>query len=334
MATIRDIAKMAGVSASTVSRILNNDVSLKTSLETKQKVIETAKKLNYKKVVKQGKAAFKLGIVQWFSPEQETKDSYYFMIRKGIEDFCIKNCIQIVRAFKSDVNYMEQLENVDGLICIGKFSYGEVNKLIKVSKNIVFLDMEVEEYSVTTFSLDFKKAVYDVMEYLEARGHKKIGFLGGKEFVEQGVTFDDDRKKYYLKYCNRHHLDGSQYLKEGMYSVESGYGMMSELIQEKNIPTAVFAASDHIAIGAMKAIRENGLRIPEDISIIGFDDVDLCEFTTPVLTTVHAPAYDMGQYGVNFLFASSNLTLSTPIKVKMSCEIIERESCKTINSNG
>lgn len=333
MATIRDIAKMAGVSASTVSRILNNDVSLKTSLETKQKVIETAKKLNYKKVVKQGKAAFKLGIVQWFSPEQETKDSYYFMIRKGIEDFCIKNCIQIVRAFKSDVNYMEQLENVDGLICIGKFSYGEVNKLIKVSKNIVFLDMEVEEYSVTTFSLDFKKAVYDVMEYLEARGHKKIGFLGGKEFVEQGVTFDDDRKKYYLKYCNRHHLDGSQYLKEGMYSVDSGYGMMSELIQEKNIPTAVFAASDHIAIGAMKAIHENGLRIPEDISIIGFDDVDLCEFTIPTLTTVHAPAYDMGQYGVNFLFASSNLTLSTPIKVKMSCEIIERESCKTINSN-
>lgn len=162
MATIRDIAKMAGVSASTVSRILNNDVSLKTSLETKQKVIETAKKLNYKKVVKQGKAAFKLGIVQWFSPEQETKDSYYFMIRKGIEDFCIKNCIQIVRAFKSDVNYMEQLENVDGLICIGKFSYGEDKKLIKVSKNIVFLDMEVEEYSVTTFSLDFKKAVYDV----------------------------------------------------------------------------------------------------------------------------------------------------------------------------
>lgn len=334
MATIRDIAKMAGVSASTVSRILNNDVSLKTSLETKQKVIETAKKLNYKKVVKQGKAAFKLGIVQWFSPEQETKDSYYFMIRKGIEDFCIKNCIQIVRAFKSDVNYMEQLENVDGLICIGKFSYGEVNKLIKVSKNIVFLDMEVEEYSVTTFSLDFKKAVYDVMEYLEARGHKKIGFLGGKEFVEQGVKFDDDRKKYYLKYCNKHHLDGSQYLKEGIYSVESGYGMMSELIQEKNIPTAVFAASDHIAIGAMKAIHENGLRIPEDISIIGFDDVDLCEFTIPTLTTVHAPAYDMGQYGVNFLFASSNLTLSTPIKVKMSCEIIERESCKTINSNG
>ena len=67
---------------------------------------------------------------------------------------------------------------------------------------------------------------------------------------------------------------------------------------------------------------------------IGFDDVDLCEFTTPALTTVHAPAYDMGQYGVNFLFASSNLTLSTPIKVKMSCEIIERESCGTINSNG
>lgn len=332
MATIRDIAKMAGVSASTVSRILNNDVSLKTSLETKQKVIETAKKLNYKKTVKQSKAAFKLGIIQWFSPEQETKDSYYFMIRKGIEDFCIKNCIQIIRAFKSDVNYMEQLENVDGLICIGKFSSTDIRKLMRVSGNIIFLDMEIEEYSVTTFSLDFKKAVYDVMEYLETRGHKKIGFLGGREYVEQGVAFDDARKKYYLKYCDKHHLDGNKYLKEGAYSVESGYEMMSELIQEKNIPTAIFAASDHIAIGAMKAANENGLKIPEDISIIGFDDVDLCEFTTPALTTVHAPAYDMGQYGVNFLFAASNLTLSTPIKVKISCEIVERESCGTIKS--
>lgn len=75
-------------------------------METKQKVIDAAKKLNYKKVGRSTKATFRLGIVQWFSAEQELQDTYYLSVRNGIEDFCIKNCIQIVRAFKTDVNYM------------------------------------------------------------------------------------------------------------------------------------------------------------------------------------------------------------------------------------
>lgn len=330
MATIRDIAEKAQVSVATVSRILNNDASLKASMETKQKVVEIARELGYRKSGKQTKAAFTLGILQWFSAEQKMKDNYYLMIRKGIEDFCIKNCIQAVRAFKSDVDYMNQLQGVDGLMCIGKFSKKEVNCLMEITSNIVFLDMTVEEYAVTTFSLDFKRAVYDIMEYLTAKGHEKIAFLGGREYLEQNEIFCDERKKYYEEFCEKYKLNARAYLKEGVYSVESGYEMMNELIREGQIPTAVFAASDHIAIGAMKAIRENGLCIPEDISVVGFDDVDLCSFISPTLTTMHAPAYDMGQYGVNFLFAASNLIQATPIKVKIPCRLVERESCADV----
>lgn len=330
MATIKDIAEMANVSVATVSRILNNDATLKTSLETKQRVIEAAKKLKYKKTSRQTKATFKLGIVQWSSAEQEMKDSYYLSVRRGIEDFCIKNCIQIVRAYKSDLNYTEQIQDVDGIICIGKFSQKEIQKLVCISKNIVFLDMPVDDYSATTFSLDFKMAVNIAMDYLLKKGHKKIAFLGGKEYLEDSIVFDDERKKTYISYCEKHNLESELYRKEGSYSIESGYDMMNELIREKKIPTAVFAASDHIAFGAMKAIKENGLKIPDDISIIGFDDADICGYTTPGLTTIHAPAYDMGQYGVNFLFADSNLSISTPIKVKMPCRLVERESCKSL----
>ena len=102
---------------------------------------------------------------------------------------------------------------------------------------------------------------------------------------------------------------------------------MSEFIQSKDMPTAVFAASDYIAFGAMKAIKENGLKIPEDISVIGFDDAQICNYTTPTLTTIHAPAYDMGQYGANFLFGATNCSITTPLNVKMPCELVERESC-------
>ena len=77
----------------------------------------------------------------------------------------------------------------------------------------------------------------------------------------------------------------------------------------------------------MKAINEKGLKMPEDISIVGFDDASICNYTTPSLTTLHAPAYDMGQYGVNFLYGASNLSISTAVKVKMPCTLVERESC-------
>lgn len=330
MATIKDIAQMAGVSPATVSRILNHDATLSTSLETKQRVIASAKKLNYKKTGKSAKAAFLLGIVQWFSAEQELKDSYYLSVRNGIEDFCMKNSIQIVRAFKSDVNYLEQLQDVDGLICIGKFAEKEIRELMKISHNIVFLDMPVSDYAVTTFTLDFKRAVNSAMDYLVGLGHERIAFLGGQEYVEGNVRFDDERIRAYQAYCKAHKMDAGKYLMEGSYSIESGYEMMKELLAKKERPTAVFAGSDYIAFGAMKAMKEMGLKIPEDISIIGFDDAEICNYTTPTLTTIHAPAYDMGQYGVNFLFAASNLSIATPIAVKMPCTLIERESCQAL----
>lgn len=138
MARIKDIAEKSGVSVSAVSRILNNDPTLSASLETKRKVMKVAKKLGYKKIPKASKALFKLGILQWFSPKQEMEDSYYLDIRRGVEDFCLKNSVEIVRTFKTDVNYLEQLESVDGLICIGKFSDIEIKELIEITDNIVF----------------------------------------------------------------------------------------------------------------------------------------------------------------------------------------------------
>jgi LacI family transcriptional regulator len=116
-------------------------------------------------------------------------------------------------------------------------------------------------------------------------------------------------------------------LREGDFSTASGYEMMSELIEEGKIPTAVMAASDAIAFGAMKAIRERGMSIPEDVSLIGFNNTEMSEYCEPALTTIHAPAYDMGQHGANLLYVSSHLSIKTPLKVKIPCRLIERASC-------
>ena len=329
MATIKDIANAAGISAGAVSRILNNDPTLSVSPETKKRVLEIAQELNYQKSRNRDKSIFKMGILQWFSAEQEMQDSYYLLVRQGIEDFCQKHSIGIVRAFQSDAASIATLQDVDGLICIGKFSDEEIHKFIDICKNIVFLDMPVSDYNITTLTMDFKAAVYDALDYLTELGHKRIAYLGGKEYVGNQELFTEERKQAFIAYTNKHELNDCLIF-EDAFSTASGYQMMQELLQNEKLPTAVFAASDAIAFGAMRAIQEKGLSIPDDISIIGFNDTEMSAYTTPALTTISDPAYDMGQHGANLIYAATNLNIATPLKAKIPCQLVKRESCAKI----
>lgn len=330
MATIKDIAQAAGISTGAVSRILNNDPTLSVSAETKKRVFDIAQELNYQKSRNRDKSLFKMGILQWFSAEQEMQDSYYLLVRQGIEDFCQKHSIGIVRAFQSDISSINTLQEVDGLICIGKFSDEEIQKFIGICNNIVFLDMPVQDYKITTLTMDFKSAVYDALDYLTELGHQKIAYLGGNEYIGNQELFIDERKQAFVTYMRNHGLDSTS-IYEGSFSTTSGYQLTQELLENEELPTAIFAASDAIAFGAMRAIQEKGLSIPDDISIIGFNDTEMSSYTTPALTTISAPAYDMGQHGANLIYAATNLNINTPLKAKIPCQLVKRESCKKIN---
>ena len=332
MATLKDIAQSAGISAGAVSRILNKDPSLSVSPETRRRVFEIAQKLNYQKSQRRDRPLFNMGILQWFSAEQEMQDSYYLLARQGIEDFCQRHSIEIIRAFQADTASIEALSHADGLICIGKFSHEEIARFIKVCPNIVFLDMPVSDYRITTLTMDFKSAVYEALDYLAGLGHQRIAYLGGREYVgRHRELFPDERKAAFLSYMNRHGLDDSL-LCEGAFTSASGYEMMQTILDAKVLPTAIFAASDAIAFGAMRAIQERGLSIPADISVIGFNDTPMSTYTTPALTTISAPAYDMGQHGANLIHAAANLNISTPLKIKIPCRLIVRESCRGISN--
>ena len=96
----------------------------------------------------------------------------------------------------------------------------------------------------------------------------------------------------------------------------------------RNAPlTAVFAASDAIAYGVLRAVKEHGFKVPEDISVIGINDSEMSRFSEPALTTMHAPVYEMGQHGANLVYAMSRLSIETPLKAQLSCYLVERESC-------
>ena len=331
MTTIKDIAASAGVSPGTVSRILNNDATLNVSPETRQKVLDTAHSLNYKKKSRaSGKSVYTLGIVQWFSPQQEMEDNYYLLIRQGIEDFCMQNCIHVVRTYKADLNYMDALKNVDALICVGKFSKDEIHRFREMTSSIIFLDMPVENIAISTITLDFEHAMQTGLDYLTALGHTRIGFLGGKEYLADGSLFPDVRKSLFINYCRTHSLDCESYILEDSFTIESGYRMMNRLLDQNTLPSAIIASSDPIAIGALRALTARNIHVPEDISLMGFDDTSLSAFTAPPLTTIHAPAYDMGSFGANIVFNILKLQPATAMKIQLPCRLVERQSCRRI----
>lgn len=329
MATLKDIAKLAGVSSASVSRILNNDPTLNVPLETKQRVFHAAQELGYQKKKKKfDDNVMSVGIIQWFSPIQETEDPYYLSIRQGVEEFCFQNKIAIKRAFQTDIDYLASLEGVEGLICIGKYSHADMDTFRNLCPNLIYLDMNIDPIHECSIVLDFKNAMKSVIQYLSQLQHRTIGYLGGLEYTGQEL-YPDVRKKYFIRFCEEEHIDFQDYIIEDAFSIESGFNMMSELIQKNKIPSALFAASDPIAIGAMRALNQNGIRIPEDISIIGFDNINTANYTSPPLTTIFAPTFDMGYMGARMIYDAfqRNENIS-PVRIQMPCFLIERESCQ------
>lgn len=332
MATIKDISQKTGISAGAVSRILNNDPYLSVTEETRQKVIDAARELGYKRKSKSSllKNSFTIGIVQWFSIQQEIEDSYYLYIRHGIEDFCMKNNITVIRAFKTDHAYTESLRDADALICIGKFGTKDILSLKKISNKILFIDMDIDDDSISTINLDYKNAMFQALDYLVKCGHRSIGFLGGKEYLEGHVLYQDKRKDYFEEYCMMHNISYKDFILLDRFSTKSGYDMMLNLIRKKMLPTAIFAASDPIAIGALSALTDRGYKVPDDISIIGFDDTDASGYTTPALTTIHTPSYHMGNYGAGIVYHLLNAKNAPPMKIKLPCSLTIRASVKVL----
>ena len=219
------------------------------------------------------------------------------------------------------------LRGCDGIICLGKFAQEEVKSFIEICSNIVFLDMRVEHYNITSLTMDFKQAVRDALDYLYHLGHRKIGFMGGKEYVGNHELLVDPRLEEYIAYMKEKNLPYEKYLYEGSFNTFSGYEMGKVIATSEEHPTAIFAASDALAVGALKAFKEADMEVPEDISLVGFNNTELSEYTVPALTTVNAPAYDMGQHGANLIYAASNLSIRTPLKAEIPCNLVVRESC-------
>lgn len=343
MATIRDIAERAGVSPTTVSRVLNHDETISVQEKTRQSILEAAEELDYTPRAKrksQGERRLKVALVYTYSPAEELDDPYYLCVRLAIEKKLREEHDTGIVIQDRENGPFTGLTGVDGIIGLGTFTAEECNSIGSWHIPGVFIDSTPNSSMFDSIIVDYHSAVKKVLDYLFACGHRRIGLIGSKESYETSERSIDPRTVYFKEILERKGLYDPRLVKTGKFTAADGYRLFRELWQDFHIegqetdiegfPTALFVANDSIATGVYKAAYDLGLSIPEDISIVGFNDIPSAKFMTPPLTTVRLPMEFMGEYAVKLLRERVTGERATGIRVTAGVELKIRSSVKVL----
>lgn len=327
MATIREVAEKSGVSMATVSRVLNFDETLNVAEETKNRIFETAQSLEYVSSHRKKKQkALNLGIAHWYTIEQEQKDPYYLAIRLAVEKKCDEESIVFQRLAACDKSH----KALDGIIAIGKFGKEAINQLDTYECPIVFVDFSPDEEKYDAVVTDYENGVKKAIQFLLKLGHKEIGYIGGEEYLE-GHLLQDERESTFKQFMEQLDLFHEEWFLKGTFLPEEGYRIMKTYLAMRNYPKAFFVASDPMAIGAYKAISEAGLKVGQDVSMVGFDDIYISQYLAPSLTTVKVYTDFMGETAVDVLIEQIKSKRDIHKKTLIPTKLMIRESCNKIN---
>lgn len=310
MATIKDIAEKAKVSIATVSRVLNYDKTLSITDEKRKLILEVAEEFDYetprnrrKRIANEQKDRIKIGLINFTTLNQELEDPYYLAIRIGIEKKCAAEEIDVIKIYKTDDGYdMSGFVEAKGLVCVGKFTEEDVKLFAQTSDQMVFVDCAPHDEKYDAVNIDLETSVMKILDAIIEEGHTEVGFIGGTEFYSDFNTpMGERRDKVFKEYMSERNLYNEDFCFVGEFNPRSGYELMLKALELPKLPSVFFLASDSMAIGALRAIHEKGLNIPEDIGIVGFNDIPTAKYTVPPLTTLHVYTEFMGETAVDLL---------------------------------
>lgn len=329
MATIKDIAQLAGVSPATVSRVLNYDPELSVAEETKQKIFEAAENLNYTKHLKATRSyKASLLLLQWYNAKEELEDLYYLSIRLGIEKKAQELGFEITHGTLGEGHFLEK--NFDGVLALGKFSKEQVASFAKISENLLFVDFDAYDLGYDSLVVDFKQGVKQALQALKETKVATVGFLGGLEKAKGShEVLPDPRKMWYDTQVGDFDFTKSDFYYEAPFTVSGGYEAMKKVLTEKKVlPEGLFCASDALAIGASRALQEAGYKIPEDLALVGFNDVSVAKYVTPSLSTVKVHTEWMGEVALSVMGELLGEKAPVPRKIILGTSFIQRNSTK------
>lgn len=329
--TIRDIAKQAGVSISTVSRVMNGNKMVNS--EMKEKVEEVLKQTGYRpNALAKGLVNNRTNCIGVLIPDLANVNFAEFV--KGVEQYVKEKNYTVLLGnsmndVDSEISYFNVFsENrVDGIIFSGTM-FTEKHKLFIKQSNIptIICGQKFEELDLPWVNVDNEKAAYDATKQLIEMGHRNISFISGPIW-DKAAGYD--RYQGFLKALAEGGINPSKAITaEGDFSLRSGYKCMEQIL-EKTYPTAVFAANDFMAVGAIKCLDNHKISVPDQVSVMGFDDDPFAEMHIPSLSSIKVDFFRIGEIAAEILLSEiqgENVTKENVV----GYEIIQRDSTAVI----
>ncbi|WP_350299235.1 LacI family DNA-binding transcriptional regulator [Peribacillus frigoritolerans] len=343
MIRLKDIAERVGVSISTVSRVIQNDQTRNVNQETKAKIWEAVKELGYipnqnaRNLVanKQGKNKIRTMKIGWVAnPKQAEINPYFANIYTGIRDVLTDhdyNLISITRdELENETLLLKTIHDsgIEGLLLIDKIN-DSIIEYIQQNIPLVGLDFFYTDKNIAIVDYDREESIKMVVQYLVKQGHRDIGFIGGGANETFENLYAEHRFKGFQYAMEEAGLAiQSEWVMNTQWKMENSYEKMKTLIKSDplHMPTAMVCASDLMAIPAMRAVRENKLRIPEDIAFFGVDNIEMGKYSSPQLSTVDIPKYEMGRIAAKTIMEMVEGKIKLPIKIILPFELVLRES--------
>ncbi|NGZ74594.1 LacI family DNA-binding transcriptional regulator [Saccharibacillus alkalitolerans] len=333
---IKDVARAAGVSPTSVSRVLNNSPHVSEKLE--KKVRQAIEQLNYTpsmiaKNLKRNKTNL-IGVII-----ADVTSGYQASVLSGIEEECASNGYHLlVSNIKEntrkvlDYLYVFQEMRVDGIVLMHGKMTEEIRNFIKRTNIPIVAHADVG-FDLPAVIIDNFQAAYDAVEYLIRRGHRRIAMLAGDM---RDISEGQRRYDGYAAACERYGLTADESLVRcGDYKLDTGYRLAEELLADRGGAfTALFAASDDMAVGAINCFHDRGLRVPDDISVIGIDGGPLSDIVRPRLTAIHQPVDRITRAITDLLFErigqgkDSRQDDQSGSILYIPHRLVEKESCK------
>ncbi|MBM4761246.1 LacI family DNA-binding transcriptional regulator [Bacillus sp. B15-48] len=311
--TIKDIAKNANVSIATVSRVINNKAD-GIREETKQRVLDAIKEHNYQpNTIARSMITKKTSTIGLIIPD--IRNPFFPELVRGVEDFSKKSNYTVflcntdgdIEREKEYFNLMKE-KSVDGVIYT--YAHGGFEEILNNNIPIVLLDRGLDENQFSGVCIDNEKAGYMATKHLIELSHERIGCITGPDNIQSSR----DRLKGYKRALEEAGLPINQaFIKTGDYQMEGGYEAAKLLLKENSV-TAIFAFNDLMAFGVYQAAQEFGLTIPDDLSVVGFDNIKYNRLLQPKLTTIDQPTYRMGELATEILLDQINNDKNNQIK--------------------
>lgn len=328
LVTITDVAKAAGVSTATVSRVLRNEDAVKPA--TRNSVLHAIEALNYKpNALARQMRTQKTKTVIVIVPD--ISNTYFSDILFGIEQCAQKYDYQVLIADMHNQPKIEsfyfqaiQQRTVDGIISLSASVAKNLMEQVAEEYPIVVANQYLENYNIPNVTIDNISAAEAITKHLIQLGHTNIAHITS----DPAALLYRDRFNGYISALAKHGIPiDLELVRYGNSSIQDGFDQMNTLLSLKKPISAVFAAGDVMAVGAIKALKAAGYRVPEDIAVVGFDDIEISRFWEPSLTTVRQPKHQIGETSFMKLLQLMQKKPLSQMKDILDYEIVIRESC-------